>query len=60
MDTLTEADKLGFALRPTLHDTVLVWAWHRGVDHEWPSFPTKGAAIVWMEEQIRAGTLFDR
>ena len=60
MDTLTEADKLGFTLRPTLEDTVLAWAWSRGVDHNWPSFPTKVAAIVWMEERILAGTLFDR
>jgi hypothetical protein len=59
MDTLTEAEKLGFRLGPTLSDTVLVWAWYRDSDHTWPNFPTKVAAIVWMEEQIRAGTLFD-
>ena len=60
MDVLGEAQNLGFAVSKEVRNGETVWAWHRGTDTEWPAFPTKGAALAWIEERIRTGTLFDR
>ena len=60
MDVLTEAERLGFRLYEALRDDTRCWVWSRGADHRWPSFPTKGSALEWMEDSIRHGTLFDR
>ena len=60
MDVSTEAERLGFTVEETMVDTEIVWAWRRGMDTEWPSFATKGAAFAWMEEHIRDGSVFYR
>jgi hypothetical protein len=60
IDVSTEAERLGFHISETIVDGAIVWAWARGADIDWPSFPTKGEAYGWMEDQIRHCTLFDR
>jgi len=53
MDVMTEAERLGFDVHETLIDGLVVWAWARGSDTDWPCFATKGEALAWMERSIR-------
>jgi hypothetical protein len=60
MDVMSEAERLGFHVEETMVDGVIVWAWRRGRDTDWPVFLTKGEALAWMEDGIRRATVFDR
>jgi len=59
-DVIVEASRLGFVLEETIDEGVIVWAWRRGMDCDWPYFLRHDDALEWMNKRLRGGTLFDR
>jgi hypothetical protein len=59
-DVIVEASRLGFLLEETIDEGVIVWAWRRGIDRDWPYFLRRRDALEWMKDRLRSGTQFER
>jgi len=51
---LVHAEHLGFTLITFTDGTNLEYKWTRGVETNWPAFPTKAHALDWMDAATKA------